>query len=66
MGTLKEPQKVRDRPSNPFLSPNRPIHSLNLTARELVRVPGRSICGASGAANGAAASEHVRAVRQAR
>ena len=65
MGTLTNPQKVRDRPSNPFLSPNCPIHSPYLTACELVCVPGRLMGTGASAADGAAASGHVSAVRQA-
>ena len=59
MGTLLAPQMVCGCLSNPSLSPTRPIHGPDLTCCELVCVSGRSMGGASGAADGAAAQRHA-------
>ena len=66
MGTLLAPETVRSRLSNPSLSPTRPIHGPDLTSCELVCVPGRSMGGAAGAADGAVGRGHVWVVRRAR
>ena len=65
MGAILEPQQVCGCPSNPSLSPIRPIHSFSLTACELVRVPGRSMGAVAGAADGVAACGHAWLMYQA-
>ena len=65
MGTSLAPQMVCGRPSNPSLSPIRPIHRPDLTSCEFVCMPGRPIDAASGAASGAAARTCAQVERRA-